>query len=143
MRRRFTGNISKTRLPKESRTIHMYGSIERGDGRDAKKWYRCWHCGFPCNDERDALGDSQTRSGEVHEDYSEAQNTVTQDGTTTYGHIVEREQLVSIYGGVSQVYAVTALDSAGDAVGIRHPIRVSESSRGCPFCHTLNWRGDY
>lgn len=155
-RGRFKGNKSDRRLRKESRTIPLWGSLERGGGQDHDKWYRCWFCGWTCNDQRDALGDSQSRSGVIHEDYNPTLNVVTRNmgvgasGDTTTAIIDEPDR--SIYSSVAvdgksavlgNSLVVGEQDSAGDNKGVRHPIRVSEKSFGCPFCHSLNWRGDY
>ena len=137
MRERFRANRALSRIRKDSRTIPVDGSYERGGGEDAKKWYRCWNCGFLCNVERDALGDSQSRSGAVYEDYAQQPDPgygYPQQETNT----LSNNQTATVDGLV-----VSELDPAGDAVGTKNAIWVSNKSRGCPFCHTLNWRGDF
>ena len=94
-----------SRLPKESKTIPIYGHPERGDGEDNGKYYRCWNCGFVCNVDRDALGDQSSRSGAAYETYAQVDEYGVATGKTRY--------------------------------------KVSESSTGCPLCHSKNWRGDY
>jgi len=137
MRERFRGNRSVSRIRKESRTIPVYGSFERGGGEDANKWFRCWNCGFLCNVERDAQGDSQSRSGVVHEDYA-------QQPDPGYGY-PQRETNILANNQTATVDGLVAskLDSAGDAAVAKNAIMVSSNSRGCPFCHTLNWMGKY
>ena len=97
--------MRQTKLRKDSKTIPLKGHPERGDGLDFGKYYRCWHCGFVCNVERDALGDAQSRSGTVTELYNQ-------------------------------------VDEYGDANGDQR-YKVSESSTGCPLCHSRNWLGTY
>ena len=116
---------TNTRIHKDSRTIPIWGSPTRGDGLDHGKWFRCWNCGFLCNKDRDALGDSQSRDGVVIEDY--AQNP---EGRNFTGDAIL---------GLGVIASET--DSEGDP--IRYPLMISTKSTGCPFCHTLNWRGDY
>jgi hypothetical protein len=156
-RGRFKGNRSETRLRKESRTIPIWGSLERGEGQDHDKWYRCWFCGWLCDDQRDALGDSESRDGVIHEDYNPAENRVVRNmgvgssGDETIGIIDEPDR--SIYSSLSitgktavlgnSLVAGNDFDSDDEPKAVYHPIRVSEKSFGCPFCHSLNWRGDY
>ena len=155
MRRRFRGNHSVRKLRKDSRTIPYYGEDE-----DAGILYRCWHCGFICNSDRDSLGDSKSRSGAIYEDYNPTENTVmrnmgvgsTGDQTTTYISEPDRSiygslaigQKSAVLGGSVNSYTVAGeQDSAGDNRGVKHPIRVSNKSYGCPLCHSRNWRGDH
>jgi hypothetical protein len=160
--RRFKGNRSNRKLRKDSRTIPLWGSLDRGGGEDHQKWYECWFCGWRCNVERDALGDGQSRSGVVHEDYNPTENTVTRNmgvgasGDTTTTNILEPQRSIystltenqayneAVLGGDINSFQVAGEnDSEGDTKSVRHPIRVSDKSRGCPFCHSMNWRGDY
>ena len=128
---RFKGNQAHSRIAKDSRRIQLWGDPIRGDGQDFGKWFRCWNCGFICNSERDALGDSQSRDGRVHKDY--AQNP--DPGTV---------QKQATLGGPSNVFVASEQDSGGTAKGVRNAIMVSSSaSSGCPLCGSLNWRGDY
>lgn len=122
---RFRGNIGRSRIAKDSRRIPIYGDPIAGDGEDAGKWFRCWNCGFVCNAERDALGDSQSRHGGAYADYAQSP-----DG-------VQREAML---GGIASIHMATKMGSTA----IRNAIMVSSSaSTGCPMCHSLNWRGDY
>lgn len=54
---------SHKRLPKEKRTIRLYG-----EGDDTNKYYRCWNCGFPCKTDRDSLGVDGTVTTETYVD---------------------------------------------------------------------------
>lgn len=122
---RFRGNVSKTRIRHDSRTIPIYGDPERGDGLDAGVWFRCWHCGWLNSTRQNALGDSQSRDGIVLKDYAQ----VRDDG---------RGQLVLGKGA-----AVQELNGAGEPIPAGHALMISQSSFGCSLCGTLNWRGDY
>lgn len=110
---------------KDSRTIAIYGSPERGDGLDSGKWYRCWNCGFLNSIDRNALGDSQSRDGIVITDYATYDGSVTHPEGRLGDSLIAQEQ-----------------DSEGNPKGIRGSFMVSVNS-GCSFCGTLNWRGDY
>lgn len=48
------------RPPHEKRTIKIQGAKE-----DDGKWYRCWHCGFINNVDRNAVGDGEGLSYSV------------------------------------------------------------------------------
>lgn len=128
---RFKGNKAHSRIPKDSRRIPLYGDPIRGDGQDYGKWYRCWNCGFICNINRDALGDSQSRDGVVHTVYAQQPDPgVTKPQATL--------------GGALGVHSVSEYGADGTAKGVRNAIMVSSSaSSGCPFCGSLNWKGDY
>lgn len=120
-------------IPKKARTLPIPGHPERGDGEDDGKYYRCWNCGFICNVDRDALGDDHSLSGlsySVKE--PEEYDTVLpgEDGTlfTTFvlstGHIAP----VSLADGTEAT--------------VRR-VWYPSDAKGCPFCGTLNWRGDF
>lgn len=122
---RFKGNTSHSRIRKDSRRIAVFGDSIRGDGLDAGKWYRCWNCGFMCNSDRNALGDSQARDGIVLKDYAQVRDDHRGDLILGKGLIISEN------------------DSEGNPKTVKNALMVSESSYGCPLCGTLNWRGDY
>lgn len=111
----------RSRKPrKESRTIPLWGTPERGDGLDSGKYYKCWNCGFICNTDRDALGDAQSVSDISYESY---------DLLDEYG------DSVADTGGCKH----TIFEGEGYTTVRYIPVVNS----GCPMCGTLNWRGDY
>ena len=73
-----------SRLPKDSKTIPIYGHPERGDGQDSGRYYRCWNCGFVCDTQRDALGDATSRSGAVYETYAQVDEYGNPTGETRW-----------------------------------------------------------
>ena len=117
---------STKRLRHDSRTLAMYGSPDRGNGLDHGKWFRCWNCKMPNHIERDALGDAYSTDGVVLEDYAQQ---------LTEGGIRETRLNTNLVASEN--------DSNGDPKTVRHSFMVSSGSRGCRFCHTLNWRGDF
>lgn len=124
MKRRHRGRIRK-----ESRTIPLYGDRERGNGLDDGRYYRCWNCGFICNVDRDALGGPESGDGKSYEAF-----LIPTDPSLNS---------VSRLGGSEEPSTVSlALDIAGDTITETHAIQ-SVINQGCPFCGTLNWRGDY
>jgi hypothetical protein len=121
--------------PKESRTIPLLGNQDRGNGEDFGKYYRCWNCGFTCDVTRDSLGGSQSKGADNHEDYH----------TPSYGSKDYSSELngLSVLGGdVGHYHVALELGSDGNPKNIRHDIK-SVVTGGCPFCGTMNWRGDY
>lgn len=128
---RFKGNKSHSRIPKDSRRIPIFGDPVRGNGEDHGKWYRCWNCGFICNSDRDALGDSQSRDGRVLTDYAQQLD-------------LSAIKPQAMLGGISVVHSVAEYGADETAKGVRNAIMVSSSaSSGCPLCGSLNYRGDY
>lgn len=118
------------KLPKDSKTIPIYGDPVYGDGLDFGKYYHCWNCGAVCNIDVHALGDRESRSGVVLEDYVE-----TPDRTGVCYTILKSP--------INHFQVCLANDSDGNPKIVRHSLRVSESSTGCPLCGSKNWRGDY
>ena len=114
------------RLPKESKTIPLKGNKVRGNGEDFGKYYRCWHCGFTCNVERDSLGDSQSRSGVSSELYT----PVTYDGRAVLG------------GDIQHFHTALETDSDGNPKELWEYYKPVITG-GCPMCGSMNWRGDY
>jgi hypothetical protein len=121
-------NRSK-RLRKEARTLPIPGHFDYGDGEDNAKYYQCWNCGFTCDVDRDKLGGPTDSPGVAPVPYT----LVGQAGT-------------ALRGGSSIEDTSASRDHlAGDMTGegyttFRYETEVSE---GCPFCGTVNWRGDH
>ena len=111
---------------KESRTIPIFGSPDRGDGRDAGRYYECWNCGFICDIERDYLGGPEDSSRITPTAY----NQVGQDGSTAAYHCE----------GAAGADQTTCEAAGGTWSRVRYKPVVDA---GCPFCGTVNWRGDY
>lgn len=118
-------HYKKTRIPKDSRTIPIQGNRRRGNGLDAGVMYKCWNCGFINRTDREALGGSRSSDGVSHTDY------YTISDPSLDRNIVLRGSFVLMEKGAD-----------GEAKDVAHSFKV-EVSTGCPFCGTLNWRGDY
>jgi len=111
----------RSRKPrKDSKTIPVHGSDSRGDGKDSGKYYECWHCGFICDVDRDALGDSQS---------------IAQITNKSYDLLDEFGDSVADTGGCKHTIF------EGEGYTTNRYVPVVES--GCPFCGTKNYRGDY
>ena len=126
MKRKLRLNHRSKKLRKDSRTIPIHGTSERGDGRDANRYWECWHCGFTCDVERDFLGGGEERAQTTPIAY----NQTTDDLTTAAYHCQGA-------AGADQ----TECEAAG---GTWNRVRYKPAdSHGCPFCNSPNWRGDY
>ena len=123
----------KSNLPKQSRTIRRKADKFRGarsaggTGEDYKKYYRCWNCGFVCNEDRDALGGSSSGDGISIIPFTipiSIMNALLYMGDSVIGN----------------AYVI------GDDTTINEPVKRNlkpDVNSGCPFCGSLNWRGDY
>ena len=121
------------KLPKESKTLPIFGSSERGNGIDDGKYFNCWYCGFVCNVDRDALGGAESGSGEAHIDFS----------TPSYGGINgDPLSAMSILDGIDAFEVGMELNSSGDLKTIKADFSTNISG-GCPNCGSKNWKGDY
>jgi hypothetical protein len=51
----------RRRIPREKRTLRIWGAVAYIDGQPVKdqsnNLYHCWNCGFVCNTDRDQIGD--------------------------------------------------------------------------------------
>ncbi len=125
---RKTNNYKTPRLPKQSKTLPIYGNSEMGNGLDAGRYFRCWNCGFVCRVDRDALGDKQARPAVG------AQSYVPQPDPNTERRLVMLDE--------DEAYLTMESGADGSAKTPRLPYEAVVNG-GCPFCGTLNWRGDF
>jgi len=123
-----------SRIRRQARTIPLKGSDERGNGLDAGVWYRCWNCGFICSTDRDSLGGPESGSGVIVQDFA-----VPVHGAETG---IPNSGIARLGGVLSQVTLALGVDDLGNTQPIEeHHMPVV--SGGCPFCGTLDWKGDY
>jgi hypothetical protein len=127
------------------------GHADYGDGEDDGKYYRCWHCGFVCDVDRDELGGPESKDGVSYEIYDANLSVDNQDSSND---ITPAYYGADEHGANDDVYALTPMlllrtghvimenDAAGDPKNVRVNYQ-PDISTGCPFCGTLNWRGDY
>lgn len=127
------------RVRGDSRTIPLKGNKDRGNGEDHGVWYKCWNCKSICKVGRDSLGGSEDRSGVVIEDYVETPDRPGVDVKNGNNWSCRASQ----DNPINHFHVAWANDSDGDPKKVRHAFRVSESSSGCPLCHSKNWRGDH
>ena len=119
----------KKTLPKRSRTRPVYG---RGD--DRHRFFRCWNCGFICDSQRDELGDNNSSAGDDHTDFHNLANANPQ--------LNNAGRICCLGGDIGHYHVAMKKGADGEPKKVVH-IHTTDVSRGCPFCGTTNWRGDY
>ena len=112
-------------IEKRSRTIPLKGNPVRGDGEDSGKYYKCWNCGWICNLDRDALGDSESEANITPTVYTQ----LDQYGSEVY----------HCFGSAGSTQAICEA-AGGEWTSTRYKPVVNS---GCPMCGSPNWRGDY
>lgn len=85
--------------------------------------------------ERDELGDSESSAGDDHTDYHNIapENPYTNDSAS---------KICCLGGSVGHYHVLMELGLDGEPINIVHDL-TSDISRGCKFCGSTNWRGDY
>lgn len=146
-----THNRLRTRkLRKQSRTIPLPGNAVRGNGEDAGKYFRCWHCGFICNVERDDLGDVDSTDGVSYTIHAQMYSTDvgTTPGGNPYGHPGGEIHGCNYPDALLKMcvlghgHIVLKNGADGDPLGI-YQNWTPDVTSGCPLCGCRNWRGDY
>ena len=145
-RRRTRGDSRRIPVRSRDNVTESNGIDDRGD---TGKLFRCWNCGFPCNSDRDGLGDKDSKaavSPQIYDQKYSSDNDNTTDGST-------RQIGSPIHGDNNGVpllrmlvvrtgHVIHKKDAAGDNVAIAHNWEPNVTG-GCPFCGSRNWRGDY
>lgn len=124
-----------------------------GYGDDENKWFRCWNCGHPCNVDRDERGptlgtrgvpakDSTMLSGYEVSDTSDAHV----NSYPSWDHLGASKDTdlptKVLIRGIPHEHICMENDSTGNPKEVYHYFG-SNITRGCPFCGSLNWKGDY
>ena len=119
----------RSRRPhKDARTIPL-----RGYGDDAGKWYRCWNCGWINKVGQNELGGAESKDGVSHV------RTTTYSEGAPFGGERGAQATLEVVGGLFG----TTLKSDSSGNGVAPVVVYDITSRGCGFCGSLNWRGDY
>lgn len=124
-RNRVRVNHRSRKLRKDSKTIPVWGTPDRGDGLDSGRYWECWHCGFICDADRDELGDSESRAPTEPRTYA-----LTDHFGNTTGYCSGK-------AGATQTLCEAA---GGTWITERYK---DGGGGGCPFCHSNNWKGDF
>jgi hypothetical protein len=100
--------------------------IKRGTNEDAKRYYRCWNCGFTIDSERVKTDGEGTTGFDAHV----VAPTVARIGSSdvyTFEIAGWRES------GINLLYA----DGTPQMPKV---VYTTVDSGGCPFCNTKNWK---
>jgi hypothetical protein len=120
----------RTTLPRERKTIRLKAG-DKGTGReqiDHGRYFRCWHCGFICDIERDEL--SEGRNGAtVTNYYQNSTGAIAGSGERSAMLVLKMHQ---------RNFILPKVDSSGTAVPVMGHWVVSGT--GCPLCHARSWR---
>jgi hypothetical protein len=80
------------------------------------------------------LGDADSTAGDDHTDYHSLANADPQ--TNNAGRII------CLGGDIGHYHVAMEIGADSETKTIVHGYK-SDVSRGCPFCGSTNWRGDY
>jgi hypothetical protein len=140
-RTNYIPNLRQSRRRRDSRTTELDDETSQGNGT----YYRCWNCGFSCNDKRDTLGDESSRDLKTQSDFMEL--SVQEHGP--YGSSGNSEMIRGGQPSASitldsndRVMILVATDLAGNPIEPKH-YHSTSTRGGCPFCGTGNWDGRY
>lgn len=114
------GRYRQLRVRGGKRTLPIYG-----EGEDAGKWYRCWHCGFINNADRNNVGDGDGR-------------TYTDFTTTSHGKAdsSDPDNAYVVLDGINEGHVSLKTDNGQDVV----PHSFAVQGTGCSLCHSQNYR---
>ena len=121
---RFT-KPSKRKLKHDARSF-PYKRRGHQDEENPLKLWKCWHCGFICDEDRD--DHSQGTAG----DSQEVSTLPASGGDGLDGMIVSTE--------IGKETVMMKQDAQGVDVVIEH-IYASVITKGCPMCGTTNYKG--
>jgi len=100
--------------------------------------------------ERDELGDSESKSGVSHEIYEALYSGGPKKGSNSADYYETDAMIHGDNSGVALLVVASARSGhvllENDADGEPKTVRLNWTPKvvsGCPFCGTLNWRGDY
>lgn len=129
MARKIRIRTRRNRLPKEFHTKLIVDETDTDNG----SFYHCANCGFTCNDKQDSLGGANSGLGISHTDIR------TISGGSSVGDELSSSMILRT---LDNSFASGRLGSDGNPKAAVHN-HVAVVSGGCPFCGTLNWRGDF
>ena len=130
----------KRRLPRQKRTISIFGAEGYIDGRVAKDqtniFFRCWNCGFICRTDRDQLGDGEGFYISDDVDKPIVQNKGAGANEFPMSNL---QWDVQISIDVLTTPHLSKLDSQGQPMEVMHN-NTSMVTSGCPLCGCRNYK---
>ena len=130
----------KRRLPRQKRTIRLFGAVAYDQsGHPVKdqsdKLYRCWHCGHLCNEQHsniklgDGVGFYITDKAEEYSPNNAAFQYPNENPM----------QSCSIFINTASTPRLMQLDSVGTQMTVVHN-NTQIVTQGCPLCGCKNYR---
>ena len=101
-----------------------------GIDEDRGKYYKCWHCGFTCDIERDEFTKALVTSG-MGSVVAETPNQHAPDSAVPETYYLIPDTLI-------HSFTLMEIDAAGDEKGF--DIIREVDMTGCPLCGTKAWR---
>ena len=135
-----TKHFDKRRLPRQKRTISVFGAVSYDQsGRAVKdqsdKLFRCWNCGFLCNTDRDKLGDGV---GYTIKDQPDILPLSLGSGAFQYpGSNAQWDVTLSLED--MHTVHLMQLDSDGNPMTVMHNFSQVVFA-GCPLCGCMNYK---
>jgi hypothetical protein len=111
----------------------VYRKRSKFTGNDENKIH-CASCGFICDSKRDVMGGLKSPGSANHRDYA------LQTGIKYRAGIGPRP--VPTLDVMLHYQVALKLSAGGQLVPVMHHHKTNPTS-GCPFCGSLNYRGDY
>lgn len=121
---RYKSQYHTRKLPKQSKTIPLYGDKDRGNGLDFGRFFRCWNCGWTVDIWESSHSGTPPGTGYT-------------DGSSLEDSFINNQ---SILGGLDEIFVSLELSADGTPKTIAHYLE-SVISGGCPLCGTKNWLG--
>ena len=134
-------HFDKRRLPRQKRTIRIFGAVAYDQsGRAVKdqsdKLFKCWNCGMICNEQHPniKLGDG------VGYTITDAAEVLTQDTNASSIEFPMENGLNAVtIRLMNPCIRMMKLDSMGNPVTVRHN-QSQIVKEGCPLCGTMAYR---
>lgn len=115
---------TKSHIPKQAKAFPR-----KARGSESGKWFTCWHCGFPCNTDRE--DSSGSTAGDNHNDFSSPALGYVENGV--------EDRMITL-DGFSFYHTILETGADGTAKTIVHD-HLTNVTKGCPGCGNTNFRG--
>jgi hypothetical protein len=134
-------HFDRRRVPKQKRTIPIYGAVAYDASGKAVKdqsniLFRCWNCGFVCNTDRDKLGDGV---GFRIIDQPDIGPLDTYGASIQYPGSNAASMALELCNEDMSTVHLMQLDSDGNPVTVMHNFSQVVFA-GCPLCGCMNYK---
>jgi hypothetical protein len=127
-------HYNRSRLPRQKRTIRLFGATAYIDGRvvddQSDRIFKCWNCGFICDTSKNKLGDGvgftvQDKVDKTPFDMAAAANRYPCSNASEMAMTISMEEI--------STPLLMKLDTEGNPVTVMHNLTQVVTS-GCPLC---------